>query len=233
MVSGQFMKRRLGDISFICLICLLMVSSYYVYGLRGFVIVLWALFLPLYILRIFVWSSWSWLQRWLSSVFTPSSYVILVFFSWGILSILVWILVANMVVIVGPSKILPTWVRLLGSVLAGGGLTLSLWAQWLIGFKTAILITRIFDKETKEGQKVVKTGPYALFPHPIFLGEWLVIFGCFFLTSQVSLLVLLSIAFLSDIFAAKGEERDLQARFGEEYRAYRSQFWFSGYKRDE
>jgi protein-S-isoprenylcysteine O-methyltransferase Ste14 len=44
---------------------------------------------------------------------------------------------------------------------------------------------------------------------------------------------LLSIAFLSDIFAAKGEEKDLKARFGEEYRAYRSQFWFSGYKRDE
>jgi protein-S-isoprenylcysteine O-methyltransferase Ste14 len=88
-------------------------------------------------------------------------------------------------------------------------------------------------RETKEEQKVVKTGPYALFPHPIFLGEWLLIFGCFLLTSQVSLLVSLSIAFLSDIFAAKGEEKDLKARFGEEYRAYRSQFSFSTYKRDE
>lgn len=221
------MKRISGDISFICLICVLMAFSYYVYGLKGFAIVLWALLLPLYILRIFVWSSWSWLQRWLSSVFTPISYVILVFFIWGILSVLIWVLFGNMVLLSAAKILLPTWLRILGFVLAGGGLILSLWAQLLIGFKTAILITRIFDKKTQKIVKIVKTGPYALFPHPIFLGEWLIIFGCFLLTSQVSLLVLLLIAFLSDIFAARGEEKDLQARFGGEYRTYRSQFSFS------
>lgn len=218
------MKKRLGDVLFVCLVCLLMVFSYYAHGLKGFAIALWAIFLPLYLLRLLVWSSWSWLHQWLSSVFTPSRYVVLVFFIWGILSILVWVLFAN-VVLLSATKILPpTWIRILGFVLAVGGLILSLWAQWLIGFKTAILITRIFDKEEKGEQGIIKTGPYALFPHPIFTGEWLIILGCFLLTSEISLLCLLLIAFLANMFAAKSEEKDLKERFGKEYQDYRSRF---------
>lgn len=217
------MRRRMGDVSFICLICLLMVFSYYAYGLRGFAIVLWAVLLPLYLLRLLVWSFWLWLCQWLSSKFTPKSYVVLVFFIWGSLSVLIWFYIPNILLSVG-KFLLPTWVRIVGFILAGCGLVLSSWAQLLIGHKTAILITRIFDKETIENQRIIKTGPYALFPHPIFLGEWLIIFGCFLLTLEISLLCLLLIALLSDMFAAKGEEKDLRERFGKEYQDYRSRF---------
>ncbi|MEW6607059.1 MAG: methyltransferase [bacterium] len=216
------MKRRLGDVLFIWIICLLMVFFYYGYGLKGFAIVLWILFLPLYLLRLLVWSFWLGLRQWLSVKFTPKSYVILVFCIWGSLSVLLWLYIPNILSSVGKFP-LPTWVRIVGFILAAWGLILSFWAQWLIGFKTAILITRIFNKWTIKNQRVIKTGPYALFPHPIFIGEWLIIFGCLLLTLETALLYLLLAAFLVDIFAARGEEKDLKERFGKEYQDYRSQ----------
>ena len=87
-----------------------------------------------------------------------------------------------------------------------------------------MLITRIFDEQTTEGREVVKTGPYAVVPHPCFLGEWLIISGCFLLTGEFAMLALLVIAVLVDTFAARGEEKDLVERFGDEYEKYRYRF---------
>lgn len=218
------MNKRLGDILFIFITTFLFIPvSYCAYGLRGLAILTVAFFLPLYVIRIIIWASWSWLCPWLSAKLTPKSWTMLVFSVWASLGIFIWISASDL----GSWQIsFPTWIKILGFVLATAGVVLSLWAEWLLGLKTAILTTRIFDKESKEEQKLISTGPYALFAHPIFLGEWLIIFGCFLLTSWIFLLVLLLVAFFSDVFSARGEERDLRLRFGEEYRNYRSMFLF-------
>lgn len=219
------MKRRSGDILFIIFATFIIPVCYWDRGLEGFATLTVAFFLPLYVMRLVIWSSWSRLHPWLLANTTPRSWAISVFTMWGCMGVLVWL--TSPVILNSLELSLPRWVQPIGIVIAAVGLFLALWAQWLLGFQTAILTTRIFESDKKEQTRVVSTGPYALSPHPIFLGEWLIISGCFLLTSQIFLLVLLLIAFLTDMFAAREEEKDLQSRFGEEYKIYRSQFSFS------
>ncbi|MEW6620606.1 MAG: isoprenylcysteine carboxylmethyltransferase family protein [bacterium] len=216
------MKSRFQDILFILFAVVVIPFCYWTCGMRGLAVLAWAFFLPLYVLRLVIWSFWTRLKSWLSAKCTAISWNILAFGVGGTLGIIVWFVLSTILNV--PRFILPKWLQMLGFLIATVGLILALWAQWLLGLQTAILTTRIFGKDKQEERRVVSTGPYAIFPHPIFLGEWLTIIGCFLLTSQISLLMLLLIAFLSDMFAASREERDLQERFGEEYKTYRSRF---------
>ena len=116
----------------------------------------------------------------------------------------------------------PGWVRVAGVVVTGAGVILGAWAEWLIGVRTAILTARIFDAGEEQQTRVVASGPYAWLPHPMFVGEWLMIAGCLLLTCDACLLALLLVAVPTDAFAARREEADSRARFGQEYADYRS-----------
>jgi len=216
-------KRRLGDLSFTLFAAIIIPASYCAYGLKGLATLAFAFFLPLYVLRLIVWSFWSRLRPFLNAKLNPRAWTVLTFCIWGGLAILILVLAPSTLLKTGKVS-LPTWAQIAGLLIAAGGLMMALWAQWLLGLQTTILTTRIFDQEKEDDPKVIATGPFALVPHPIFVGEWLTMLGCFLLTEQISLLGLLVVALLTDAFAAKGEEKDLQARFGKEYQAYRSKF---------
>lgn len=69
---------------------------------------------------------------------------------------------------------------------------------------------------------VIATGAFRLVRHPLYLGSALFLLGLAVSTlSLPSLLVWLAIALFYD-FIAGYEERLLEARYGEEYRSYRS-----------
>jgi protein-S-isoprenylcysteine O-methyltransferase Ste14 len=208
-------KRKKGDLFFTLFVPVLVLACYFARGLDGMASLSLAFFLPLYLIRLVVWSSWSRLSSFLAAKLNPRAWTLLVFCIWGGQGILIWL--------VAPST-LPTWSRIAGLVIAAGGTLMAYWAQWLLGLNTAILTARIFDQEKNDTQKVISTGPFALVPHPIFVGEWLVALGCFLLTEQIALLAMLPVAILTDTFAARGEEKDLCARFGDQYKRYRSKF---------
>lgn len=224
--------KRLEDMLFIFIVVLSILFSYFIYGLNGLAILTVAFFLPLYIIRIIIWSFWFWLRPWLLVNLTSRAWNILLFSIWGSIAIFIWLLAPNLL-LRHKDISLPAWIQTLGFVLAIGGVVIGLWSEWLLGLQTAILTTRIFDKDSKEEQKIITTGPYALFPHPIFLSEWLIISGCFLFTSQTYLLILLVVALLTDMFAAKGEEKDLRIRFSKGYQNYRSKFFIFCQKKEK
>ncbi len=215
------MGTRAEELLFILFEVLLVAGCYLAFGLTGLVILPLAYLLPLYVLRAIVWSCWPWLRPRLSSALTPTGFLILGSSAWGGLGVVTWLYAPAAFAQLGRMP-LPAWAVVPGGVLVGSGWLLACWALLLIGARTAMLLTRIFDEQTTEGREVVKTGPYAVVPHPAFLGEWLIISGCFLLTGELAMLALLVIAVLADTFAARGEEKDLVERFGDEYEKYRS-----------
>lgn len=218
------MKKRLPDILFILVTGLSIFLFYFIYNIRGLAVLTLIFLLPIYIMRILFWGFWPKLRSWLTTEHTPGVWNVLVFSIWIILALLLLIVFAPQMLSKVGRISLPLWIQIAGFVLAVVGLVLSLWAQSILGLETAIHSTRIFENGQKGERRVINTGPYALLPHPIFLGEWLIILGCFLFTSEILLLGLLLIAVIVDRFSAKSEEKDLRQRFGKEYQDYRSHF---------
>jgi len=214
------MGSRSGDILFLLASAAAVLASYWMIGVRGLALATLAFFLPLYPIRLAVWLSWKRLRPWLAARWSPLHWYVFAFGTWGFLAIIVWIVASKTM---APLRLdLPAWLRLLGIVVLAGGLALGGWAQWLLGLRRAILTTAIFGNEKEES--VIGHGPYAFVPHPLFLGEWLVIAGCSLATSEIWLLAILVLGIPIDLFAAKSEERDLEERLGDTYVAYRSRF---------
>jgi len=177
-----------------------------------------AFFLPIYVIRLAVWSFWPCLRTWASERLTPTG--------WVAGAIAVWAALAAAVACAAPmvllgSVILPWWAGWIGLVAACSGLLLAMWAEWLLGFRTAILATRVFDRHGADATRVIDTGPYALVPHPMFVGEGMMILGCFLLSGELAVLALFLVSVLVNLYAARGEEKDLRARFGDDYASYR------------
>ena len=70
-------------------------------------------------------------------------------------------------------------------------------------------------------EPLVRTWPYSLVRHPIYLGWVLVVFGVPHMTGSRLLLATLSAAYL--VAAVPLEERQLERTFGDAYRRYREQ----------
>jgi protein-S-isoprenylcysteine O-methyltransferase Ste14 len=226
----RVVRERIGDILFLFFVALLAGASYWLHGPRGFALLTLAFFLPLYPMRLVIWSSWNKLQPWLAARWSPLRWQLFAFGTWASMGAVVWFLGATMPS--GWNPELPLWLRVCGGGLLIAGLALGAWAQWLLGLQTAILTNAIFRR--RDEVEVVTGGPYAIAPHPIFVSEWLIVLGCSLTTSELWLLAILLIGVPADLFAARGEEKDLQARFGEKYGAYRSRFvsWYSGRKKN-
>ena len=98
------------------------------------------------------------------------------------------------------------------------GLVLSLWAvrhQWTMGKGTPSL--------NAPTQRLVVTGPYRLCRNPIQLGALLYVLGLGTLTFSLNTgLLALGAGLIVGVVYIKGvEEKELVARFGEAYEAYR------------
>ena len=107
--------------------------------------------------------------------------------------------------IVGPSMVA------LGLFLAGW----SAWVQLRLGHGSPLPIAPT--------QRLVTTGPYALCRNPMVLGEFLYLTGLGFLLTSPSFLALTWLAFFPAVVAYLKlvEEKELEARFGEAYLAYK------------
>jgi len=79
---------------------------------------------------------------------------------------------------------------------------------------------------TPQARQLVTHGLYSRFRNPVYLFGHLAVLGLIlFLNTPVFLLVFLVILPLQ-IFRARVESRVLEARFGDQYRLYKSQTWF-------
>ncbi|WP_448002426.1 methyltransferase family protein [Agromyces bauzanensis] len=77
------------------------------------------------------------------------------------------------------------------------------------------------DFQLEQPESLVSTGPYAFSRHPMYLGWWLIHLGVGVLRGTLWVAATLPVAVLVEhIGGSVAEERDLRARFGEEYERY-------------
>ena len=111
--------------------------------------------------------------------------------------------------------------HLLSMVFIGGGF-------WLLSSAWPVLYRAV------QQNKLASSGPYVHLRHPQYVAFVLVMFG--FLLQWPTLVTLLMFPILVLVYArlARSEEREVEARFGEEYARYRARtpaFWPSRRKR--
>jgi protein-S-isoprenylcysteine O-methyltransferase Ste14 len=75
-------------------------------------------------------------------------------------------------------------------------------------------------------KKLVTRGLYSKIRNPIYIFGTIAIVGMLLILQIPRLWILLVVLVAIQIFRAGREARALEARFGEEYRAYRKQTWF-------
>lgn len=112
--------------------------------------------------------------------------------------------------------------RVVGFGIGVLGVLLLFWAGWTLhNARTNILPHRGADK-------LVTNGPYARFRNPLYLADVMILLGLAELTKNVWFaLGALVFGILVTFLAILPEERHLEARFGDAYRAYkkRSRRW--------
>lgn len=79
---------------------------------------------------------------------------------------------------------------------------------------------------TPQARKLVTHGLYSRVRHPVYVFGSIAIFGLFLYIGRPILLCLFFLLVPMQILRARAEERVLEARFGDEYRAYRASTWF-------
>ncbi len=111
-----------------------------------------------------------------------------------------------------------TWLRPLGLVLALGGLALWLVARRQLGDAFTI---------RAEARRLVRSGLYARVRHPIYVFGGLAYLGALLALQWWTLLAgWLALETVVQTVRVRQEERALEARFGDDYRLYRSRTWF-------
>ncbi|MFO0566427.1 MAG: methyltransferase [Polyangiaceae bacterium] len=122
---------------------------------------------------------------------------------------------AVLVAALGPP--LDSWQARAGLLLATVGFLLLAWARFALGgaFSVAARATNL-----------VTRGPYARLRHPIYVFSWFALFGLVLYFDVLLLLPILALIAAIQVVRARREERILEERFGDEFRAHRQQTWF-------
>jgi len=107
--------------------------------------------------------------------------------------------------------------RMLGTGLLVVGTVFVLFARMQLGGSFSIL---------PRAKKLVTRGLYSRIRNPIYTFGTVAIAGMLLILQIPKLWILLLVLVAIQIFRAGREARVLEARFGEEYRAYRKQTWF-------
>ncbi len=208
---------RTGDAVFTLVVA--MVSSYFLirWGSAGLSLAVWLILLPLYIFRIIVWSNWDFWRRKIYYHGTPRLWMGTVFILWTFSAYLLFQMREMFTV---TALTFHPLLSTIGFFAALAGLLVTIWTLWLLGLERAVLTTLIFGEKTPSQKNIIRHGPYALTPHPMFMGEGMIIVGTFFFSGEGSLLILLLISTAANLVAARGEEKDLKNRSREEYSRY-------------
>jgi protein-S-isoprenylcysteine O-methyltransferase Ste14 len=108
----------------------------------------------------------------------------------------------------------------LGLIIMVGGLVIRYWAAKTLGkFYTRTL-------QIVEGQAIVNQAPYNLIRHPGYLGTLMLEVGAgIAMTNWIVLLAAVAIGFSSRIYRIGAEEKMMEAKFGEQYKAYSDKTW--------
>ena len=102
-----------------------------------------------------------------------------------------------------------------GFALTVVGLAFALWARVAIGRNWGAAIT------VQEGNKVVRSGPYAIVRHPIYSGFMLATFGTAIVSGEVAGLISTALVVICWGYKAHLEESFMIEQFGGEYERYR------------
>ena len=101
-----------------------------------------------------------------------------------------------------------------GVVLTWIGIAIALWARWHLGQYWSARIT------LKEDHKLIRTGPYAHFRHPIYSGLDLAALGGALAIDEWRCVVGVGLIVLGYWFKARKEESMLTGQFGEEFKEH-------------
>ena len=104
---------------------------------------------------------------------------------------------------------MPSWLRMAGLCLAGGGLAWATWAAWVSG-----------DTLLADPDRPIRGGPYAVGRNPMYVGWTVAYLGVGLALASVWLVLLLPGVLLFTHIAVRREERLLGERFGPAYAAY-------------
>lgn len=110
-----------------------------------------------------------------------------------------------------------TAARAIGLGIGMGGILLAVWAVWTLHqAKTNVMPHRAADR-------LVTSGPYRRFRNPIYVADVMLLLGAAELTKNIWFVAAgVVFAVLVHRLAVIPEERHLEARFGDEYRDYKS-----------
>ena len=102
-----------------------------------------------------------------------------------------------------------------GVVLTWIGIAIAVWARWHLGQYWSARIT------LKEDHKLIRTGPYAHFRHPIYSGLDLAVLGTALAIDEWRCVLAVGFIVLGYWIKAKKEESMLAAQFGEVFEEHR------------
>jgi protein-S-isoprenylcysteine O-methyltransferase Ste14 len=107
----------------------------------------------------------------------------------------------------------------LGVLVLISGLALNVWTGKQMSLKSLVGYPEL---KLSEKQRLVATGPFSVIRHPTYLAHILMLAGVFLITGYTGtgFLALFDL-FISDSVIIPLEERELEARFGDEYREYK------------
>ncbi len=221
-------KQRKGDVLFI--IAILSLSGILIlnFGTQGLTLTVWMVLFPLYIFRLIIWSKWEFWKETLYRYLTPFKWKLSVFTLWPLLALFVFF---NRHYIYIHAFEIPLVLIIIGLLFSLAGLFITFWTLWLLGIDRAVLTTLIFGEKKKEQGKIISHGPYALNPHPMFMGEKIIVSGAFISTGELSLVILFILALIANTITAREEEKDLLKKQGKNYKAYKSKTSFLFYSK--
>jgi protein-S-isoprenylcysteine O-methyltransferase Ste14 len=136
----------------------------------------------------------------------------------GLIWLALWIAAGFVTAPYRHQRLWPEWSWLGWLLLFGIGLSLY---RRLGHFDRAKLLGQAEVRPQEHEQRLVTTGLHGRVRHPIYLAHWLMLTAWTVGAGTVALVALWCFAVLTGVFLIVYEDRELEARFGEEYRVYK------------
>jgi protein-S-isoprenylcysteine O-methyltransferase Ste14 len=141
-----------------------------------------------------------------------------VFLLLGLIWVALWILAGSATTAYRHQRLWPAWSWIAWLVLFLIGARLY---RRLGHFDRAKLLGQAEVRPEEHEQRLVTTGLHGRVRHPIYLAHWLMLTAWTIGAGTVALVALWAFAVVTGVFLIVFEDRELEARFGEEYRTYK------------